>query len=398
MQPVGTVTYSDFELLELIKKVNSLNAYAFYLVDTLGTLYGKELIRMLYLIDNNLSPEIKLGFHSHNNLQMSFANAQEITKFNSQREFLIDCSVFGMGRGAGNLCTELIAEYLNDHLGTSYKIEPVLAITDDYIHPIYLTSPWGYSVHYFLAALWLCHPNYASYLLNKQTITMKDVSTILSGLPADRRHIYDKELIQGLYNDYQSRHEGNSDDFALLRKSLCGRNVLIIAPGRTAKTKADHIGKFISESDPVIVSINTCFEEFVSDFVFVSNKKRLSNISEKKSCRMITTSNLPKINGSIRVDYDLLSSSASDEQDNSGIMLLRLLKKVGVKRAYLAGFDGFSDDPRKNYYSPRMINSVSRDAVEAKNRSIKAQISELRREMEIVFVTPSIYEEGEESV
>jgi len=398
MQPVGTTTYSDYELLELIKKVNDLNAYAFYLVDTLGTLYGKELIRLLYLIDNNLSAEICLGFHSHNNLQMSFANAQEIVNFKSDREFIVDCSVFGMGRGAGNLCTELIIEYINKQCGSLYNIEPILALTDDYIHPIYLSTPWGYSVHYFLAALWLCHPNYASYLLNKQTITMKDISLILSALPADRRHIYDKDLIQKLYSDYQSCHIGGSDDFAVLKKSLHDRNVLVIAPGRTVKTKIGNIRNFISDNNPIIFSINTVFEEIPSDYVFVSNKKRLTNISESSSCRMITTSNLPKTDGAIRVDYELLSKNGSDEQDNSGMMLLRLLKKVGARRVFLAGFDGFSGDPQRNYYSPRMINSVERGAIDAKNASIKLQISELRKEIELVFITPSIYDEGEDHV
>lgn len=395
MQPVGTTTYSDYELLELIKKVNDLKAYAFYLVDTLGTLYGKELTRMLYLIDNNLSAEICLGFHSHNNLQMSFADAQEIVNFNSDREFIVDCSVFGMGRGAGNLSTELIIEYINKQHGSEYDIDPILAITDDYIHPIYLTAPWGYSVHYYLAALWFCHPNYASYLLNKQTITMKDVSSILSALPAERRHIYDKDLIRKLYSDFQSRHDNSSDDLAELGKTLCDREILAIAPGRTVKTNVEDIRKFVSEKKPMIFSINTSFEDIPVDFVFVSNKKRLPNISAGGSCRMITTSNLPYTDGAICVDYELLSNASSDEQDNSGMMLLRLLKKVGAQRVYLAGFDGFSGDPQSNYYSPRMINSVNRDALDAKNASIKSQLAELKKEMEIVFITPSIYNEGE---
>lgn len=398
MQPVGTTTYSDYELLNLIKKVNSLRAYAFYLVDTLGTLYGKELTRMLYLIDNNLSPDICLGFHSHNNLQMSFANAQEIVCFNSDREFIVDCSVFGMGRGAGNLCTELIIEYINKQHGVSYNIEPILAITDDYINPIYLSTPWGYSVHYYLAALWFCHPNYASYLLNKQTITMKDVSSILSALPEESRHIYDKELIRKLYNEFQIHNNNNFDDLTLLKKAFWGRKILAIAPGKTVRTEFENIRNFIVKNKPIVVSINTAFENIAVDYVFVSNKKRFWNIRLSDSCRMITTSNLPKTDGAIRVDYEMLSKIGSDEQDNSGMMLLRLLKKVGVKKVFLAGYDGFSSDPQSNYHSPRMINSVDRGAIDAKNASIRSQLSELVKEMELIFITPSIYNKGEDHV
>ena len=70
IQPVGTTTYSDDELTKLIEKINDLNPYAFYLVDTLGTLYEDKLMHFINLIDKSLNSNIKIGFHSHNNLQM----------------------------------------------------------------------------------------------------------------------------------------------------------------------------------------------------------------------------------------------------------------------------------------------------------------------------------------
>ena len=68
MQPVGTVYYSDMELLQLVEKMNRLNPYAFYIVDTLGSMYRNEVSHRFYLIDENMHPEIRLGFHGHNNL------------------------------------------------------------------------------------------------------------------------------------------------------------------------------------------------------------------------------------------------------------------------------------------------------------------------------------------
>ena len=73
IQPVGTTSYSDEKLIKMIKDVNELNPFAFYLVDTLGIMYQHDMRRFFYLIDNNLAKNICLGFHSHNNLQMSFA-------------------------------------------------------------------------------------------------------------------------------------------------------------------------------------------------------------------------------------------------------------------------------------------------------------------------------------
>ena len=51
MQPVGTAFYSDLELLRLVEKINALRPYAFYIVDTLGSMYRNEVSHRFYLID-----------------------------------------------------------------------------------------------------------------------------------------------------------------------------------------------------------------------------------------------------------------------------------------------------------------------------------------------------------
>ena len=56
MQPVGTAFYSDLELLQLVEKINELNPYAFYIVDTLGSMYRNEVSHRFYLIDENMRP------------------------------------------------------------------------------------------------------------------------------------------------------------------------------------------------------------------------------------------------------------------------------------------------------------------------------------------------------
>lgn len=161
VQPVGTSSYTDEQLLSLIKKVNELNPYAFYLVDTLGLMHKDEVLRFFYLINHNLAKGINMGFHSHNNLQLSFSNCQALTTVETNRAISLDSSVYGMGRGAGNLNTELIANYLNEHCDAEYDIEAILEIVDEFIIKIKQQYEWGYSVPYYLAAINGCHPNYA---------------------------------------------------------------------------------------------------------------------------------------------------------------------------------------------------------------------------------------------
>lgn len=51
MQPVGTVFYSDMELLQLVERINELSPYAFYIVDTLGSMYRNDVSHRFYVID-----------------------------------------------------------------------------------------------------------------------------------------------------------------------------------------------------------------------------------------------------------------------------------------------------------------------------------------------------------
>ena len=183
VQPVGTTIYTDEEMLELIKKVNAFRPYAFYAVDTLGVMHQFDIHRLFYLIDHNLDPSIVRGFHSHNNLQMSFSNAQALAGMTLKNDVIIDASVHGMGRGAGNLHTELITENLNHRHGVKYDLDYLLEIIDDYMVFAKQEYSWGYMIPYYLAATKDCHPDYASYLIDKKTLQISAISFILDMIP-----------------------------------------------------------------------------------------------------------------------------------------------------------------------------------------------------------------------
>ena len=107
-----SLSYTDEEFLDLIRRVNELEPYAFYIVDSFGMMKRKDLTRLFYLVEHNLNENIKIGFHSHNNMQLAYSNAQSLVDLHSDRELIIDASVYGMGRGAGNLNTELFVQYM----------------------------------------------------------------------------------------------------------------------------------------------------------------------------------------------------------------------------------------------------------------------------------------------
>ena len=196
LQPMNAMDYSEEEYMALISLANKSKISVFYLVDTFGNMRKSDLIKLYSLIDSNLRKDIPIGFHSHNNMQLSFSNAQELIARHGNRDIYIDSSIFGMGRGAGNLCTELMIQYLNENLDTRYNLLPILECIDENIMPIYLNHSWGYSVPYYLAAINSCHPNYANYLVSMQTLCVRDINIIIKLIPLEKKAKFDKELIK----------------------------------------------------------------------------------------------------------------------------------------------------------------------------------------------------------
>lgn len=395
IQPVGTTSYSDAELLRLIQDVNGLQPFAFYLVDTLGILYRHDMLRFFYLIDHNLDKNIYVGFHSHNNLQLSFSNAQELMRMESSRQIIIDASVYGMGRGVGNLATELLAEYVNVNIQVHYSIIPLLTIADQHLMSIYAQQRWGYDLPYFLSATEKCHPNYASFLLSKGTLSIADISKILSLLPVEKRDLYDAELVRELYLSYQSCQIQDTETRALLAQMLRGRTVLVLGPGASLNTCRDRIQDYISRENPFVISINFVCTQYHADMLFISNRKRLDLMQSfpAKPEYVVATSNLVGIVPD-SVHFINYSSFIGEGRaaDNAGAMLVRILKEAGVARIALAGLDGFDVDSTNNYFIPAYMQRMDRAETDTKNYNIGRQLRLALSGVEHQFLTPTKYE------
>ena len=210
VQPMVSVSYTEGEFLDLIARVNGLQPYAFYIVDSFGTLQRGDLLRLFRLAETHLDPAVKIGFHPHNNLQLAFANAQALVEQNSPRDLIVDSSVYGMGRGAGNLNTELFARYLNDRAGASYRMGPLLDILDGVVLDFYRQNPWGYSAAHYLSASHQAHPDYGSYLEGKKTLTAREMDEILAGMDPEKRRMFDPDYIEELYRAYRTEQKGRA--------------------------------------------------------------------------------------------------------------------------------------------------------------------------------------------
>ena len=127
--------------------INEIHPYSFGIVDTYGAMYIDDVDRLYGLIDHNMKSDICINFHSHNNYQLSFAFAQEVIKLsNGTRQVIIDGTLNGVGKVAGNLNLELIVDFLVRKMHYDYEFDDILDMIDDYIYKYTLEHKWGYSV------------------------------------------------------------------------------------------------------------------------------------------------------------------------------------------------------------------------------------------------------------
>ena len=196
INPTFINQYEKEELIELIRQINQIHPAGFTIVDSTGGLNEKASAEIFCLSDKYLDKDICIGFHSHNNLNLSLENAKVLTFTNTEREIILDCSISGIGRGAGNLSTQEIIQYIN----SNYNIKPVQELADKIILPIRSRNSWGYSIENYYSAKNFCHPYYARYLAEKNSLPADIVNKILENIPDEKKNIYDRDLIENLYN------------------------------------------------------------------------------------------------------------------------------------------------------------------------------------------------------
>ncbi len=201
VQPMLTMRYSEQEIDQLIAASNEMGAYALYFVDSYGYMDSNDVKRLFCKYDKDLNPDIRIGFHAHNNMNLAFSNALTFLEIDTQRKIILDSCVTGMGQGAGNLQTELITDYLNKHFNKMYNFNAILDICE--ILDKYLSdSLWGYSITRLLPALHKAAYKYAITFRKKYGLSYKDINRLFLEMPYDYRQRYTPENAETIIKLY----------------------------------------------------------------------------------------------------------------------------------------------------------------------------------------------------
>lgn len=392
INPVNCNVYSDKEYLEVLEKVNELHPYGFAIVDTFGVMRVSDLSHRYYLVENNLLPDITIGLHLHENLGLAYSLGQHFAQIaKPTRKIVIDCSLLGMGRVPGNLSTEKIVDFLNCQYGKEYATEPIFDAIDDYIAPIKEQHPWGYAIPYALSAKYNLHRTYAEHLMGKQRLKIKDIQRILSQISSAEAEMFNEEYIESLYHSYMNVEYNDEHDIQGLKEALFNyQEIVIVAPGPSLKNAEQKIIEMKKSSSTCVISVNFSPNFVDSDYIFLTNTKRLDAIKDRtENCKLIITSNLLRdINyHNYAFSYNEFVYYNEKFCDDSTLMLINVLAKIGLNSISVAGFDGHNNG--KLEFVDKLF--ANRESAETNDNIVSEVLNNNMLGVKINFISPSKY-------
>ena len=171
-----------------------------------------------------------------------------------------------------------------------------------------------------------------------------------------------------------------------------------MGPGQSIDMEQNQILKNINTEKPIIISINYIPDFCNPNYLFLTNTKRYIQQATlihklQNQIQIIATSNVTKSSGNFdyQLDYESLIEKDAVFKDNSLIMLLKALIKMGVKKVSLAGFDGYDESKKTNFY----LSKMEYDFLKTRGNEINDQminfLKTIKENMEIEFITTSVY-------
>lgn len=371
LQCMGYSTYTEQEKQELLISLKSTSIDYVYIADSYGSIFPFQIVGLFEpLLELG---GFRVGFHPHNNIQMAFANSLEAIKTGVH---IIDSSIYGMGRGAGNLQTEIILSYILQQQNNKYNILPILNCIERFFIDLHRETPWGYELPYMISGILNCHPNYPKEFLRRKEISMED---IWAGLECVRElnptgfnpQIVEKIITTGLISASNNKR---ASDLPLISSTVPagelpsvpyidrhkGCEFLVLANGPNLLKYKPDIDEFIAKYDPVILGANNLGGIFTPHYHAFNNKKRFVSYVEQVNAQsklMIGTNiTLGMIQEYVSRDYeplvfyDLLDANF-DIRDGVittncrtiSVLLVGLAVVMGAERVFIAGMDGYLD-------------------------------------------------------
>jgi 4-hydroxy 2-oxovalerate aldolase len=145
---------NERDLDEALQDIGKSRIPIFYLVDSFGSMYCENIEHLVKKYRKAL-PDKTIGIHAHNNMQLAMSNTITAIIENCN---MLDATLLGMGRGAGNCPIEILIAFLKN---PKYRLLPLLDVIQNHIQPLQQDIRWGYHVPYLITGALNEHPRSA---------------------------------------------------------------------------------------------------------------------------------------------------------------------------------------------------------------------------------------------
>lgn len=280
----------DFAKLKNWPKKSIVSALCF--ADSFGSFLPGDVKSMVSRL--KLAGFSRIGFHPHNNLQMAFANTLCAIE---EGVDIVDASIFGMGRGAGNLPIELLIGHLESLEVPNYNCVPYIDVIERHFLDLRQKIEWGYTIPGLMSGLAKVHPYYVNTLFKDGLYTADEIWNAL--------HVIKKQCPIAFSSEKMKEELGRRFYMplsAIEAEKVCaeisdqihtfpdqdavsvdvpdfigkhpGRKILLIANGPSVLKYQPEITEFIKRNDCVAIGMNNLRNLYEPDYhIFISRKR-----------------------------------------------------------------------------------------------------------------------------
>ena len=332
-----------------------------YIVDSYGGLYPQDLKKLISNL--KIDASVRFGFHGHNNLELALSNS--LTAIEEGVD-IIDTTILGMGRGAGNLKLELLLSILNEKMQISVDFDE-LAMLCNTFSELKEKHQWGTNLAYMVSGVRSMPQDAVISQLHKRYFSLNK---------------YFKDL---KFEDFKEANYLQTE-------------LLIIGGGNSINAHKKAIVQFINENENLSVLFASARNAFLakeinrsSIFFFAGNdaKRLVSNgVDELNDLIGLLPPDFFKTNNFVPENFSgkvfQLNNDYSEKFGRSVTSIsFQMAKKTNVKSVYLAGYDGYSGNI---------------DEKEAELQRENQQIFDEFRDFSVTSITPTLYNVSKDSV
>ena len=369
MQLMGYPQYTEDEKEELFLRLAHEDLDYAYVADSYGSLLPDQVER---LVSPLASVEgVKVGFHPHNNLQLAFANTLQAIKSGAE---IVDSTLYGMGRGAGNLSTETLLSYLQQHDRDKYNVIHALFCVDMYLLPLRRKLEWGYQLPFMLSAICQCHPYYAKEVVEAREYTVDELWKVLNMVKTRKPVGFKPGLLteilettvfnqkQGALDEVEENEpvmsQPTGDGPPSYQDRHKGRPFLVLANGPNLKSYRPQIRQFISRHKPVVMGANYLGDLFMPDYhAFINLRRFIRHVSSvDDSSGLLLSQHFPgdvvgehcerpfedllfvdRVKGPFSIENGVISNNCG----TVSVLLIAVALVMGASEVFVAGMDGY---------------------------------------------------------